>query len=83
MSFFKESTCTACGRKFFWKIDRPSDGYWDRWKSDDGKTAAAWFLSNNLCWEHAYEKMPEQFRSVIKTTAYSEPETPSETTSSA
>jgi hypothetical protein len=72
MSLLKEAQCTVCKKPFVWKIERPGDGYWDRWRSDDGNTAAAWFLQNNLCWDHAYEKMPEQYRPLIRTTLYRE-----------
>lgn len=82
MSFVKNTTCTVCGRPFVWKIERPGDGYWDRWRSDDGKTAASWFLSNNLCWDHAYQQMPEQFRRSIRTSEYSEGEVPEGSTAS-
>jgi hypothetical protein len=74
MSLVKSAVCTNCKRKFFWKIERPSDGYWDRWKSDDGNTLASWFLGNNLCWDHAFEKMPERFRKIIHTELYEEAE---------
>ncbi|HXG37442.1 MAG TPA: hypothetical protein VNL36_01585 [Bacteroidota bacterium] len=79
MSLIKSAFCTQCRRKFFWKIERPGDGYWDRWKSDDGNTLASWFLSNNLCWDHAFEKMPERFRQIIRTELYeeTEPQSPS------
>ena len=74
MAFVKESVCTRCGRHFVWKINRPGDGFWDRWKSDDGNILATWFLSNTLCWDHAFEAMPERFRSVIQTSFYEESE---------
>lgn len=74
MALVKRSICTECKKTFFWKIDRPSDGYWDRWRSDDGDTLSAWFLTNNLCWEHAFTKMPERFRKIIKTVEYTESE---------
>lgn len=72
MGFVKEARCKKCGKQFVWKIERPGDGFWDRWRSDDGNTAASWFLSNTLCWEHAMEAMPEQFRSILRTETYSE-----------
>ncbi len=75
MAYIKESTCKKCGKKFVWKIERPGDGYWDRWKSDDGNILATWFLANNLCWDHAFEAMPQQFRPIIRTVLYHE-ETP-------
>lgn len=75
MAYIKESTCKKCGKKFTWKIERPGDGYWDRWKSDDGNILATWFLANNLCWDHAFESMPQQFRPIIRTVLYTE-ETP-------
>lgn len=74
MPFLKEATCTVCKKKFVWKIHRPGDGYWDRWRSDDGNTLGSWFLSNNLCWDHAFEKMPESFRKIIQTEFYEESE---------
>ncbi|MBI2619078.1 MAG: hypothetical protein HYW57_03260 [Ignavibacteriales bacterium] len=74
MAFVKETRCKKCGRKFFWCIERPGDGFWDRWKSDDGNTLASWFLSNNLCWDHAFEAMPGQFRRLIRTIEYEEEE---------
>jgi len=72
MSLVKSGACSKCGRNIFWKIERPSDGYWDRWRSDDGKTLASWFLSNNLCWDHAFESMPDRFRAIIRTELYQE-----------
>ena len=72
MAFVKEAVCPQCGKKFVWTIERPGDGYWDRWRSDDGNTAASWFLSNTRCWDHAYEKMPEGFRPVVRTLTYEE-----------
>lgn len=74
MAFVKETRCRKCGRQFFWRIERPGDGFWDRWKSDDGNTLASWFLSNNLCWDHSFEAMPEKFRSIIRTIEYTEDE---------
>ena len=72
MSLVKSTTCSQCGRQFLWKIERPSDGYWDRWRNDDGNTLASWFLSNSLCWDHAYQKMPLKFRSYLRTEVYQE-----------
>lgn len=72
MAFVKEASCSKCGKKFFWKIERPGDGYWDRWRSDDGNILGSWFLSNSLCWDHAFELMPKEFRSVLRTVAYHE-----------
>ena len=72
MSLVKSTTCSKCGRTFVWKIERPSDGYWDRWRNDDGNTLASWFLSNNLCWDHAFEKMPLRFRKSLRTEVYQE-----------
>ncbi|MCI0708484.1 MAG: hypothetical protein L0Y80_13480 [Ignavibacteriae bacterium] len=72
MSLVKSAVCTKCGKKILWKIERPSDGYWDRWRSDDGNILASWFLSHNLCWEHAFESMPERFKSIIRTEIYQE-----------
>ncbi len=74
MAFVKEAVCPQCGKRFVWTIERPGDGYWDRWKSDDGNTVASWFLSNNCCWDHAFEKMPERFRGIIRTVTYEESE---------
>jgi len=75
MSYLKEATCRKCGRKFVWKIDRPGDGFWDRWKSDSGNTLGNWFLTNTLCWDHAMEAMPETFRHLLQTSEYEELET--------
>ena len=75
MAFVKQAVCAKCGKKFVWTINRPGDGFWDRWKSDNGDTLATWFLSNTLCWDHAFEVMPEQFREMIQTTHYEESET--------
>ncbi|GJQ21767.1 MAG: hypothetical protein HBSIN02_21220 [Bacteroidia bacterium] len=72
MAYVKESACKKCGKKFFWKIERPGDGFWDRWRNDDGNILASWFLSNSLCWDHAFEVMPEHFRTIIRTIAYHE-----------
>jgi hypothetical protein len=74
MSFLKQSTCTVCKKKFVWKIQRPGDGYWDRWRSDDGDTFGSWFLGNNLCWDHAFETMPKKFRTIVRTELYEESE---------
>ncbi|MEP0823075.1 MAG: hypothetical protein HRF44_09525 [Ignavibacterium sp.] len=72
MAYVKETACKKCGKKFFWKIERPGDGFWDRWRNDDGNILASWFLSNSLCWDHAFEAMPERFRAIIHTIAYHE-----------
>lgn len=72
MSLLKDRSCSVCGKKFVWKIERPGDGYWDRWRNDDGETLANWFITNNLCWNHAFEKMPDQFRKIIRTEFYRE-----------
>lgn len=72
MAIVKEAACSVCQKPFIWKIGRPGDGYWDRWKNDDGNNAASWFLRNNLCWDHAFERMPEQFRGVFQTELYKE-----------
>lgn len=72
MSYIRNTTCRKCGRKFFWKIERPGDGFWDRWRNDDGNTLASWFLANRLCWDHAFEVMPEPFRAIIRTVVYEE-----------
>ena len=72
MSLVKSNTCSKCGKQFLWKIERPSDGYWDRWRSDDGNILASWFLTNSLCWEHAFEAMPARFKPIIRTEIYQE-----------
>ena len=72
MALIKDRTCSKCGKKFFWKIERPSDGNWDRWKSDDGNTLSNWFITHNLCREHAFAEMPEQFKKIIRTEIYEE-----------
>ncbi len=72
MPFVKESVCSVCKKQYFWKIERPGDGYWDRWQSDDGDILANWFLANHLCWDHAFQNMPVQFRKRIRTVAYEE-----------
>lgn len=72
MALLKETVCTQCGKRFSWKVERPSDGFWDRFRNDDGDTLANWFRTNNLCWDHAFEKMPERFRSIIRTEFYEE-----------
>jgi hypothetical protein len=74
MGLVKERTCSVCKRPFVWKIARPSDGYWDRWRNDDGNTLANWFLTTDLCWDHAYENMPEEYRLLLKTENYEEGE---------
>ena len=74
MSLIKDRRCTKCGKRFFWKIERPTDGNWDRWKNDSGDTLANWFITHNLCMEHALEEMPEQFRKLIRTERYEEEE---------
>lgn len=73
MALLKSRTCSVCGRAYIWKIERPGDGYWDRWRNDDGDTLSSWFVTNNLCWNHAFERMPERFRSLIRTEFYEEP----------
>jgi hypothetical protein len=72
MALIKDRHCSKCGKKFFWKIERPSDGNWDRWKNDDGDTLSNWFITHNLCWEHAFAEMPEKFRRIIRTEIYEE-----------
>ncbi len=74
MAFVRESVCQKCGRPFVWSIDRPGDGFWDRWKSDNGNTLASWFLSNSQCWDHAWESIPERFRPMLRTVSYTEGE---------
>jgi hypothetical protein len=73
MSILKDRTCSVCGKSFVWKIERPGDGYWDRWRNDDGDTLANWFITHNLCHAHAVEQMPEKFRQIIRTIFYVEP----------
>ena len=72
MSLLKDRKCAVCGKPFVWKIARPGDGYWDRWRNDDGDTLASWFITNNLCQMHAQEKMPEKFRHILRTEFYQE-----------
>ena len=72
MSLIKDAACSSCGKKFSWKVERPSDGYWDRFRNDDGDILANWFRTNSLCWDHAFEKMPERFKSIIRTEFYEE-----------
>jgi hypothetical protein len=72
MALIKDRSCSKCGKTFFWKIERPSDGNWDRWKNDDGDTLANWFITHNLCQEHAFEIMPERFKKIIRTEVYEE-----------
>ena len=74
MSMIKNSKCIQCGKKFTWRIQRPSDGHWDRWSNDDGDTLANWFISNTLCWDHAFAVMPERFAKILKTIEYVEEE---------
>ena len=74
MAMLKNSQCRECGKKYSWVIARPGDGHWDRWTNDDGETLANWFITNNLCWEHAFAKMPERFAKMIKTLSYEEEE---------
>jgi len=76
MAMIKNTSCTKCGRKFYWQIERPGDSFWNRWISDDGDTLSAWFLTHNLCWEHAFTEMPEKFAKIIKTLRYEEEEKP-------
>lgn len=74
MSLVKKGKCSRCGKEFYWRIQRPSDGYWDRWKSDEGDTLTRWFMNHTLCWDHAFEEMPEKFRKIIRTITYEEEE---------
>ena len=74
MSMIKNSKCSQCGKKFLWRIQRPSDGHWDRWSNDDGDTLANWFIANTLCWDHAFAVMPERFVKILKTIEYVEEE---------
>lgn len=70
----KSAKCKQCGKEFVWRIQRPGDGHWDRWTNDDGNTLANWFITNTLCWDHAFAVMPERFARIIKTTEYGEEE---------
>ena len=72
MSYVKERSCAVCGKSFVWKIARPGDGFWDRWRNDDGDTLASWFITNTLCQTHALEKMPDKFRRILLTEYYEE-----------
>ena len=74
MSLVKNRKCSECGREFLWVIDRPGDGYWDRWRNDNGETLASWFTSNTKCYDHALESVPDGFRRLIKTRQYEETE---------
>ena len=76
MSLVKETVCTKCGKRFSWKVERPSDGYWDRFRNDDGDILANWFRTNSLCWDHAFEQMPERFKIIIRTEFYEEVSAP-------
>lgn len=78
MPLIKDSVCSKCGKKFFWKIERPSDGYWDRYRNDNGDTLANWFRTNSLCWDHAFESMPDRFKRLIRTEKYEETLAPSQ-----
>ena len=72
MPFVKKRTCSECGKSFLWVIERPGDGYWDRWRNDNGETAASWFTANTRCFDHAMASAPEQFRDLLRTTLYEE-----------
>ncbi len=74
MAMIKNGQCTQCGKRFAWRIQRPGDGHWDRWRNDDGDTLANWFIDNTLCWDHAFAIMPERFAKILKTVEYSEDE---------
>lgn len=74
MALVKDSKCSVCGREYKWRIERPGDSHWDRWTNDDGNTLTNWFMTNNLCWDHAFEKMPERFKRLVKTARYEEEE---------
>ncbi len=76
MSLIKDAVCSSCGKQFSWKVERPSDGYWDRFRNDDGDILANWFRTNSLCWDHAFEKMPERFKAIIRTEFYEETSSP-------
>ena len=72
MSFIKNRTCSVCGREFVWVIDRPGDGYWDRFRNDTGDTVASWFTANTKCYDHALADLPDQFSHLIRTQHYEE-----------
>ncbi len=74
MPLIKDRTCTMCGKKFLWVIDRPGDGYWDRWRNDNGDTLGSWFTTNTLCYEHAMDAMPDGFSELLRTRRYEEQE---------
>ncbi|MSP64931.1 MAG: hypothetical protein EXR24_04580 [Ignavibacteria bacterium] len=72
MALIKNTKCKKCGKSYKWKIERPGDGFWDRWRNDDGNIIANWFVTNSLCWDHAFEVMPKEFVDKIKTVEYVE-----------
>lgn len=72
MPLTKESKCTKCGKRFSWVINRPGDSYWNRWISDDNDTLSAWWQTHSLCWDHAFEELPEKFVPRLKTLKYEE-----------
>jgi len=77
MPLVKNRSCSTCGREFLWVIDRPGDGYWDRWRNDTGDTLGSWFTTNTKCYDHAMESMPETFKSLMRVRQYEESEPPS------
>lgn len=72
MSLIKERTCSECGKTFTWSIDRPGDGFWDRWRNDSGDTLASWFVSNTRCFDHAMKVIPQKFKTIMRTVTYEE-----------
>ncbi len=74
MALVKRSTCSKCGKGFSWQIERPGDSYWNRWVSDKSTTLSAWWQTHNLCWDHAFEQLPDEFVPRLKTIRYEESE---------
>ncbi|MDA0987104.1 MAG: hypothetical protein O3A55_05835 [Bacteroidetes bacterium] len=74
MALTKNTVCKKCGKKFKWKIERPGDGFWDRWRNDNGNTLSNWFVTNYFCWDHAFETIPPEFFDKINTIEYLEEE---------
>ena len=72
MALLKQTQCTKCGKEFSWLIERPGDSYWNRWISDDNKTLSAWWQIHNLCWDHAFEELPQDFVPKLRTIRYEE-----------
>ncbi len=72
MALLKHSKCAKCGKEFTWQIQRPGDSYWNRWISDDNKTLSAWWRTHSLCWDHAYEVLPDELAPRLTTLRYEE-----------